>query len=157
MSQQCPPRRGWAGTAQLGPGTHTVLSEAEKRSQESPRGPPLTHTHTKPCLLCPTWPTLGPLGAQQPLPCCLLSVGSLKGSETPGPERNQGCCLELRRKCARHGAGCSLDHPDSLPSDGGLGKSNEELEHCSTSTWAGPESQDRCTDTCEEVRGEAGG
>lgn len=96
-------------------------------------------------------------GGSHSFPCCLLFVGSLRGSEAPGPERNPRYHSELRRESARQ----ELTAPSSgdwsrLPSEADLTKSKKEARALLVPRRQGLSHKDRCTHTCE-VRGEPRG
>lgn len=153
MSQQCPPRRGWAGTAAGSWHTHSTVGGREARRVPEEVTLP---TYTGLCPpVCPTWPRLGSTGSLMLLSSCLLSVGSRDGDSWPREEAK----ILFR---ARHGqcqvamAASNSGHLSRLPSEVGPAKANEEVKALLIPRRLGLSHQDRCTHTCE-VRGEPRG
>lgn len=98
VSQQCPPRRGWAGTAAGSWHTHSTVEVREARRVPEEVTLP-TYTGLCPSV-CATWPVLGSTG-DLTLPSSLSAFRGVPEREIPGPEKKRRCCSELGRDSAR--------------------------------------------------------
>lgn len=87
MSQQCPPRRGWAGTAAGSWHTHSTVGGREARRVQKEVTLP-TYTGLGPPV-CDTWPMLGPTGAIT-LPSSLSAFRGVPKRDIAGPETKVG-------------------------------------------------------------------